>query len=671
MTRGQALKVDVDGLDDEHRLKILGIVDHFRALGVNEDISLPQLVVVGDQSSGKSSLLEGLTGLNFPIASELCTRFVTQIRLRRAPADEAEAKVSILPGPSASGDEGQVAHLHSFGYDINGGVLTADMFESILSDAAVHMGLPAIDETDLEDLDKRFSDDILSIELSGPEHHHLSVVDVPGLFHNPTKYQTSEDLDTIRSLIKNYITDRRTIILAVMDARNNLANQEVFRMAREADPAGARTVGIVTKCDAVQGGDEQGVLKIAQNQVEKLTHGWFAVRNRSTAEIRDGVTIAQRHYIEKDFFSKRPWSSLNRDRVGIGPLKAFLGKLLYDHIRAEFPSLVEEIRHLANQARDDLASLGVARQTSTQQRHYLTQVAGDYQKTLRMHLQFANEKFGSIINKGGHHLAFRKPDEGIDDEFGVVKEGEENIYNWIRRTYRDSRGCELPGTVNPAVLARMFKSQSVKWRAIASKHLDIVNGIVMRFNKRVMADLVVEESLRAKITSRNARGTRQKASQILDQLLADETEGILQTVNNYFSNTLSKSREARLIHRLEAVGISEDDATEVVLSDIMDAVHLNNEDQAVFDIHDILRAYYKVALKRFADNVVVQIVERCFLGEDGPVKTLTPAFIGGMAEQELADIAAENSVTASARSDISHRLERLEKALEIAEVQAM
>lgn len=63
------------------------------------------MVVVGDQSSGKSSLLEGLTGLSFPIASELCTRFATQIVLRRAPASEASVSISIIPGPAANVDE--------------------------------------------------------------------------------------------------------------------------------------------------------------------------------------------------------------------------------------------------------------------------------------------------------------------------------------------------------------------------------------------------------------------------------------------------------------------------------------------------------------------------------------------------------------------------------------
>jgi len=73
-----------------------------------------QLVVVGDQSSGKSSLLEGLTGLSFPIASDLCTRFATQIVLRRAPSTDAEVRVTIIPGPSAQADEDLKTRLNQF-----------------------------------------------------------------------------------------------------------------------------------------------------------------------------------------------------------------------------------------------------------------------------------------------------------------------------------------------------------------------------------------------------------------------------------------------------------------------------------------------------------------------------------------------------------------------------
>jgi len=92
------------------------------------------------------------------------------------------------------------------------------------------MGLPTSDTVNIENLSKRFSDDVLKIEISGPAHHHLSVVDVPGLFHSkyqpvwlvsgnidifadPTKHQTKEDSEIIRTLIEIYMTDPRTIIM--------------------------------------------------------------------------------------------------------------------------------------------------------------------------------------------------------------------------------------------------------------------------------------------------------------------------------------------------------------------------------------------------------------------------------------------------------------------------
>ena len=81
---------------------------------MNKNADCMELVVVGDQSSGKSSLLEGLTGLSFPIASDLCTRFATQIILRRAPIHEAEVKITIIPGPTAQADEAAKNRLLTF-----------------------------------------------------------------------------------------------------------------------------------------------------------------------------------------------------------------------------------------------------------------------------------------------------------------------------------------------------------------------------------------------------------------------------------------------------------------------------------------------------------------------------------------------------------------------------
>ncbi|KFY50419.1 hypothetical protein V495_00273 [Pseudogymnoascus sp. VKM F-4514 (FW-929)] len=714
-----ARKSVMEDLDTPDRIRVLRIIDQLRELGVSEDISLPQLVVVGDQSSGKSSLLEGLTDLNFPIASDLCTRHATQIVLHRTP--ETSVKVSIIPGPSANGNESHKLKLESFAKFL-GEKFHAEEFKAILDEAAVHMGLPG-PNNDIENLEKRFSDDILKIELSGPNHTNLSVVDVPGLFHNPTKYQTEEDKAIIRGLIERYITDPRTIIMAVLDARNNLANQEVFRMARAADPAGVRTVGIITKCDALQEGDEPGALKIAQNSVERLHHGWFAVKNRSTKEIQDGVTMEQRHINEKKFFDTAPFNQLSKDRVGIPALKKFLGKLLYTHIRGEFPGLVQEIRKLVHTCRDELDALGPSRQTFMEQRHlsghYDSDLEPEHHLKLRMHIQNANESFGRLIETCGHTRPFNMVDGTVDLSFGPVPfekhTRNKNIDNWILEQYRQSRGAELPGTVNPGVLESLFRQQSARWGPLAEQHIVKVEEIVRNFNQAVLESLVPEDVLRAKIearrktaslgTSGNERSTATSRTVItaatscilqLRQIIADERSGILQTINHYFADTLANTREERV------VGLEDGQYQTIDLAAITRAAHLSNEDQAVNDIHDILKAYYKVALKRYMDNVVLQVefssdyqavndihdilkayyrvalkrymdnvvlqvIERIYLGSNGPVRAISPEYVGTLSDAELADIAAESYATSSTRTEIGYKLERLDKALNLAE----
>lgn len=75
-------------------------------------------MVIGDQSSGKSSLLEGLTDLSFPVASELCTRFATQIVLRRVPIEQSNVRITIIPGPTAQTDEEAKKRLAAFERDL-------------------------------------------------------------------------------------------------------------------------------------------------------------------------------------------------------------------------------------------------------------------------------------------------------------------------------------------------------------------------------------------------------------------------------------------------------------------------------------------------------------------------------------------------------------------------
>ena len=325
-----------------------------------------------------------------------------------------------------------------------------------------------------------------------------------------------------------------------------------------------------------------------------------------------------------------------------------------------------------------------------EQRQFLTRLAVKYQncvynsligtydnvwksddpRKLRMHLQITNDAFSESMATRGYTRIFRLVNDDVDRDFVSPRAKAECIYGWIRQVYRESRGSELPGTVNPTVLENMFRQQSEKWSVIAEKHIAHIERIITAFNEAVFRDIFHEDTLRDKIESRSNvpfRKASQDAAEQLSSIVADEREYILQTVNHYFADTLSATRQDRVLHRLRGLGLEDGSQTTVNLKSLAETAHLSNEDKAVNDIHDILKAYYKVALKRFTDNVVIQVVERCYLSSKGPVKSMSAEYIGGFTDTDLNNLAAENYATASSRNDVDAKLERLEKALAIAE----
>ena len=389
----------------------------------------------------------------------------------------------------------------------------------------------------------------------------------------------------------------------------------------------------------------------------------------------------------RDFFAhNHPWNELEKDRVGIDALKRFLGHLLYDHIRSEFATVIKDIESLSCQTEKELALLGFSRQTAADQRRFLMHIINAYQSQvhnalsgrydegldtqsplkLRMLVRKYNDFFALVMSRKGHAKMFRTVDGKIDSDFKRQEEDKESIYDWIRCYYVDSRGPELPGVVNPVVIENMFRQQSSPWESIGKSYINTILKIVNDFNDHVLALIAPEDEVRTKLQAlllQQKQTTQQEALDKLQQLLKHERGGVLQTVNHYYAENLSSIRRERVLARLESLDFVEGDP--FVREKIMKSVHLSNDDQAVYDIHDMLKAYYKVAIKRFADNVVIQITERHILGAGGPVKSLSPDLISDLSEVQLAELVGENCETATRRNDLIAKAKRFQEALKI------
>jgi GTPase SAR1 family protein len=351
-------------LQSADQVQLLNDIDKLRSDGVQyHDISLPQLVVCGDQSSGKSSALEALSNVKFPIDKGTYTRFAMEIALRRSPDKKATAK--ILPGKNPLANRQQ--RLADFQPSDVGLAGVPELIER----ARGAMGLSE---------DHAICDDVLRLEITGPDLPHLTLVDLPGLIADA---KDTKDIELVESMVETYMENKRSIILKIMSTQNDKQNQKVLRLARKWDPHGDRTVGIITKPDTLKNyrGSvaERSYLEMAKNQdpISKLRLGWHVVRNPDYHEKQKDSTY-NRDEKEREIFSQEPWNELFKWQLGIGSLRDELMKHLFNQIRSELPRVVEDIEREETKCEQEIKDLGEVRTTRKDQEKYLIGISGRF-----------------------------------------------------------------------------------------------------------------------------------------------------------------------------------------------------------------------------------------------------------------------------------------------------
>ena len=199
------------------------------------------------------------------------------------------------------------------------------------------MGLSGDDE----ETERRptFSNDVLRLEISGPDQEHLSVIDVPGIFKSTTEGVTTKaDIQLVRNMVKGYMDNPRSIMLAVVPANVDLATQEILEIPRESDPHGDRTLGVLTKPDLVDKGAESGVLDLLTGRARRMKLDWHIIRNPGQKELQD--VLVDRGALEADLFrSVEPWSSVDKEKAGINSLRLRLKEVHSTLVKRVFPKV--------------------------------------------------------------------------------------------------------------------------------------------------------------------------------------------------------------------------------------------------------------------------------------------------------------------------------------------
>ncbi|XP_047053882.1 dynamin-related protein 3B-like isoform X2 [Lolium rigidum] len=368
--------------------------DIFAQLGSNSTIDLPQVAVVGSQSSGKSSVLEALVGRDFlPRGSDICTRRPLVLQLVHQP---------LRPSGVDDNEWGEFLHQPGRRY--------SDFRE-------IRREIQA--ETDREaGGNKGVSDRQIRLKIHSPNVLNITLVDLPGITKVPVGDQPTDIEARIRTMILSYIKHKTCIILAVSPANADLANSDALQMARQADPDGSRTIGVITKLDIMDRGTD--ARNFLLGNVIPLRLGYVGVVNRCQQDIISDLSIKDALAREEKFFRNQPAYNGLAQYCGIPQLAKKLNQILVQHIKTILPGLKSRISSQLTAIAKEHAFYGDPVESKAGQGAKLLNILAKYCDAFSSMVEGKNEDISTIELSGGariHYIfqsIFVKSLEGVD-----------------------------------------------------------------------------------------------------------------------------------------------------------------------------------------------------------------------------------------------------------------
>lgn len=658
------LAVDAQELAGEQRA-LLDLIDKLQFAQL-DNVKLPQIVVVGDQSAGKSSVLEAITGTPFPRDAGACTRFATEIRLRRAP--EPSITVSVIPDKKRSFPEQE--RLSQFGGTVNTGM----PFEQLMR-SAVELIAP-------KNIPGRFAArDILVVEKRGPDMPLLTLVDLPGLVRNANNDQSLEDIRTIESLSDRYMKSPRTIILAVVGGNSDYVQAPILTKARHFDPNGSRTIGVLTKPDLTESiGLEDKFIDLVKNKDKRndFKLGWYVLLNPGPREPgQPWPTAEDRRRGEAVFFNSGKWSSVPSSICGAGALMRKLSTQLQQHIGKHVHVLRKQIQKALDDCEAELKSLGDAKDTPEEMRTELVElfssskelvipaVYGFYKnppkknffrvtadprgtpaQNLRARATEENDRFSTRIRAHGRKFTFSPSASLAPGESAPEDSAKRDfVKQEVEMLLRQIRGSEFPMDPKPRAVYMLFQSYSENWPKLAQEHKDNLGVVCNEF----LGELIdyawpkrMREPLRRHFLEPHIKALMAKAQHELDLLMEDM---------NLEVQPYDPEYEERL--RSWHVNSSKDGATYSEAEEVLEKMLI----------------YYELAAKTFIRNTITQVVERHLL--QGMYSIFNSVEVLGLSTEVIEAIAAENKETRDRRQTLRVQKKAIEEAKEICASLAM
>ncbi|XP_078104066.1 interferon-induced GTP-binding protein Mx-like isoform X2 [Sander vitreus] len=620
-------RVSMNTLNQQYEEKVrpcIDLIDSLRSLGVEKDLALPAIAVIGDQSSGKSSVLEALSGVALPRGSGIVTRCPLELKMKRKKEGE----------------------------EWYGKISYKDCEEEIEDPADVEKKIREAQD-EMAGVGAGISDDLISLEICSPDVPDLTLIDLPGITRVAVKGQPENIGDQIKRLIQKFIKRQETISLVVVPCNVDIATTEALKMAQEVDPDGERTLGILTKPDLVDKGTEETVVKTVHNEVIHLKKGYMIVRCRGQKDITDELSLTEAIEREKAFFKNHVQFQILYDegRATVPKLAEKLTLELVHHIQRSLPQLEEQIEKKLTKTQAELEKYGNGPPPDATERlgFLIDRVTAFTYDAISL-------AAGEELKFGGRPNIFAI----LRKEFAVWKDVIERsgtTFNWniereVIQYERKYRGRELPGFINYKTFEGMVKEQIKQLEGPAVLKLKEVAEIVKKELFELAQSSLVGLPYLIKTAQMKIEAIRKERESAAESMLRTQfkMELIVYTQDSTYSKKLGKRKR-------------EDEQPCVTVFNgvtVKSSTSSTDSGATLKEMIKHLKSYYQIAGQRLADQI--PLVIRYQMLQESAVQLQREMLQMLQDKEKTETLIQEDSGIKAKRIHLQNRLKRLSKA---------
>jgi len=347
-------------------------------LGINKTVRLPTICVIGDQSAGKSSLIEALSMIRIPRAAGCCTRTPLAVSISAGEKPDSPWKCKVIIEERYEYDFGmknkQPTKANPMGPWVPRQMTTTEFQTTddktevcgLIQAAQQAILSPGTDPASFVPgkgcrvsvvQDVKFSPNVVRLDITEGNWPNLSFVDLPGVFTNTDHRDEYFLVSLVDNLVQQYAQDENSINLLTLPMTNDVANSKARRLIQKiaAEP---RTLAVLTKPDRVQ--DEDALAQFLDKFLEKedlaFKHGYHVVMMNPDA----ASSFEEARLKETDFFQQEPWISVDhkfRGRLGVEALREYIRQVLFTKTQDSLPENLQSIQNEMNSVEQKLKDI--------------------------------------------------------------------------------------------------------------------------------------------------------------------------------------------------------------------------------------------------------------------------------------------------------------------------